>query len=199
VNERNDDGDIVDPDATTNDPNAANRVVIGSPQPDFVGGFGNTVSYEGFQLRFLFSFDYGSEIFDGGGEFKTANARFRDNQHVSQLDAWEESGDQTDVPEARLFEANGVAESSRYLYDGSYIRLKNVNLTYTLPQQLLQDLSISRGSIFVTGQNLLTFTDYRWWDPEANADAFSGNIGFGNEFYTAPQTRSVTGGVRFSF
>jgi hypothetical protein len=199
VNERNDEGEIVDPDATTNDPNAANRVVIGSPQPDFVGGFGNTVSYKGFQLRFLFSFDYGSEIFDGGGEFKTANGRFRDNQHVSQLDAWQEPGDQTDIPEARLFEANGVAESSRYLYDGSYVRLKNVNLTYNLPQQLLQNLSISRGSIFVTGQNLLTFTDYRWWDPEANADAFSGNIGFGNEFYTAPQTRSVTGGVRFSF
>jgi len=199
VNERNDAGEIVDPGATTNDPNAANRVVIGSPQPDFVGGFGNTVSYKGFQLRFLFSFDYGSEIFDGGGEFKTANGRFRDNQHISQLDAWEEPGDQTDIPEARLFEANGVAESSRYLYDGSYIRLKNVNLTYNLPQRLLQDLSISRGSIYVTGQNLLTFTDYRWWDPEANADAFSGNIGFGNEFYTAPQTRSVTGGVRFSF
>ncbi|MEF8797077.1 MAG: TonB-dependent receptor [Salinivenus sp.] len=199
VNERNDDGEIVDPDATTNDPNAANRVVIGSPQPDFTGGFGNTVSYGGFQLRFLFSFSYGGEIFDGGGEFKTANGRFRDNQHASQLDAWEEPGDQTDVPEARLFVANGVAESSRYLYDGSYIRLKNVNLSYNLPQQLLRDLSISRARIFVTGQNLLTFTDYRWWDPEANADAFSGNIGFGNEFYTAPQTRSVTGGVRFSF
>jgi len=51
----------------------------------------------------------------------------------------------------------------------------------------------------VTGQNLLTFTDYRWWDPEANADYVTGNIGFGNEFYTAPQARSVTGGVQFSF
>jgi hypothetical protein len=199
VNEQNEDGEIVNPEATTNDPNAANRVVIGSPQPDFVGGFGNTLSYKGVQLRFLFSFDYGSEIFDGGGEFKTANGRFRDNQHISQLDAWEEPGDQTDVPEPRLFENNGAAESSRYLYDASYIRLKNVNLSYDLPTRLVQKLSVSNARIFVTGQNLLTFTDYRWWDPEANADAFSGNLGFGNEFYTAPQTRSVTGGIQLSF
>lgn len=199
VNEKNDNGEIVDPDATTNDPNAANRVVIGSPQPDFTGGFGNTLSYKGVQLRFLFSFDYGSEIFDGGGEFKTANARFRDNQHISQLDAWEEPGDQTDVPQPRLFVNNGAAESSRYLYDGSYLRLKNVNLSYDLPTRLVQNVSITNARIFVTGQNLLTFTDYRWWDPEANADAFSGNIGFGNEFYTAPQARSVTGGIRLSF
>jgi TonB-linked SusC/RagA family outer membrane protein len=199
VNERNESGEIVNPEATTNDPNAANRVVIGSPQPDFTGGFGNTFGYGGLELRVLFQFSYGSEIFDGGGEFKTANGRFRDNQHISQLDAWEEPGDQTDVPEPRLFVNNGAAESSRYLYDGSYLRLKNVRLSYDLPTQLVQDLSITNARIYVTGQNLLTFTDYRWWDPEANADAFSGNIGFGNEFYTAPQTRSITGGIRLSF
>ena len=199
VNEKNEDGEIVNSEATTNDPNAANRVVIGSPQPDFTGGFGNTLSYKGVQLRFLFTFDQGSQIFDGGGEYKTANGRFRDNQHVSQLDAWEEPGDQTDVPEPRLFENNGAADSDRYLYDASYIRLKNVNLSYNLPTRLMQSLSVSSARIFVTGQNLLTFTDYRWWDPEANADAFSGNLGFGNEFYTAPQTRSVTGGIQLSF
>jgi len=199
VNEKNDAGEIVDPEATTNDPNAANRVVIGNPQPDFTGGFGNTLSYKGVQLSVLFSFDYGSQIFDGGGEFKTANGRFRDNQHISQLDAWSEPGDQTDVPEPRLFINNGAAESSRYLYDASYVRLKNVNLSYNLPTRLVQKLSVSSAQIFVRGQNLLTFTDYRWWDPEANADAFSGNLGFGNEFYTAPQTRSVTGGIQLSF
>jgi TonB-linked SusC/RagA family outer membrane protein len=199
VNEKDENGNIVDPDATTNNANEANRVVIGSPQPDFTGGFGNTLSYEGFNLSFLFSFNYGSQIYDGGGVFKTANGRFRDNQHASQLDAWQEPGDQTDVPEPRLFENNGAAESSRYLYDASYVRLKNVNFSYSLPTRLVQNLSISSARVFVTGQNLLTFTDYRWWDPEANADFASGNLGVGNEFYTAPQTRSVTGGIQLSF
>lgn len=199
INERDDNGNIVNPDATTNDPNAANRTVIGNPQPDFTGGFGNTFAYGGVQLRVLFSFSYGNKLYDGGGVFKTANGRFRDNQHVSQLDAWSEPGDQTDVPEPRLFINNGAAESSRYLYDASYIRLKNVRLSYSLPPRLLQQLSLNKATIFVTGQNLLTFTDYRWWDPEANADYITGNIGFGNEFYTAPQARSVTGGVQFSF
>ncbi len=199
VNEKNEAGEVIDPETTTDAPGQANRVVIGDPNPDFVGGLGNTFEYKGVQLRTLFNFDYGSEIFGGGDEFKAANGRFLDNQHISQLDAWEEPGDQTDVPEPRLFENNGGQESSRYVYDGSYLRLKNVTLSYELPAPLLQGLSVSNARIYVTGTNLLTFTDYRWWDPEVNADFAAGSVGFGNEFYTAPQARKVTGGIEVSF
>ena len=200
VNEKNEAGDVIDSETTTDDPDEANRVVIGNPNPEFIGGFGNTVEYKGFQLRALFSFDYGSEIFGGGDEFKAANGRFLDNQHVSQLDAWEEPGDETDIPEPRLFENNGGQESSRYVYDGSYLRLKNVTLSYNVPTRFLQEkLSVTNARIFVTGTNLLTFTDYRWWDPEANADFAAGSVGFGNEFYTAPQARKITGGIEVSF
>jgi TonB-linked SusC/RagA family outer membrane protein len=199
VNEKDENGNVIDAEATTDNANEANRVVIGNPNPAFTGGFGNTFEYKGFELRTLFSFDYGSEIFAGGDEFKAANGRFRDNQHVSQLDAWSEPGDQTDVPEPRLFENNGAQESSRYLYDGSYLRLRNVTLSYNLSTRLAQRLSANSARIYVSGANLLTFTDYRWWDPEVNADYVTGNVGFGNEFYTAPQARSITGGIQFSF
>ena len=199
VNEKNENGEVIDSETTTDDAGEANRVVIGNPNPDFIGGFGNTVQYKGFQLRALFSFDYGSEIFGGGDEYKAANGRFLDNQHVSQLDAWEEPGDQTDVPEARLFACNGCQASSRYVYDGSYLRLKNVTLSYNVPSEFLQRFSVTNARIYVTGTNLLTFTDYRWWDPEVNADFAAGSVGFGNEFYTAPQARKVTGGIEVSF
>ena len=201
VNEKNDEGDVIDGETTTNDPNAANRVVLGQPQPDFSGGLGNQFSYAGFGLNVFFNYSYGGKIYDAGGNFKTSNARFFDNQHVSQLDAWQEPGDQTDVPEARLGLSNGDVESSRYLYDGSYVRLKNVTLAYTLPQSLTGRIGASKARLYVTGVNLLTFTDYRWWDPEVNADylAEDSNLSLGNEFYSAPQARKISTGVRLTF
>jgi TonB-linked SusC/RagA family outer membrane protein len=205
VNEMDEDGNIVDPEATTNNPNAANRVVIGSPLPDFQGGVGNEFTYRGFDFNFFWQFVYGNQIYDGGGRFKSANAIFFDNQTTDQLDRWQESGDQTDVPEARLFIDNGQAPSSRYLYDGSYLRLKTVTLGYTLPESILGRFGIDRLRIYATGSNLLTFTDYKWWDPEVNADYLSdedgafGNLSLGNEFYSAPQARRITGGIQFSF
>lgn len=205
INEKDASGNIVDPEATTNNPNAANRVVLGSPLPDFQGGIGNEFTFRGFDLNVFWQFVYGNQIYDGGGRFKSANAIFFDNQTVDQLDRWQEPGDQTDVPEARLFIDNGQAPSSRYLYDGSYLRLKTVTLGYSLPEAFLDRFGITRLRIYATGSNLLTLTDYKWWDPEVNADYLSdesgafGNLSLGNEFYSAPQARRITGGIQFSF
>lgn len=199
VNEQDENGDIVDPEATTNNQNAANRVVVGSPHPDFTGGFGNQFRYKNVDLNIFFQYVYGNEIYDGGGRFKSANGDFFDNQSADQLDRWQESGDETDVPEARFLLANGTAHSSRYLYDGSYLRLKNVTIGYRLPESLAGRVNIQDARIYVTGVNLLTFTDYMWWDPEVNADAWAGNVGQGNEFYSAPQARTISAGIEFNF
>ena len=199
INEQDDDGNIVNPDATTNNPNAANQVVIGDPNPDFTGGFGNEFSYRGFSLDVLFQFVVGNDIYDGAGRFKSANGDYFDNQHANQLDRWQQPGDVTDVPQARFFLGNGVVHSSRYLYDGSYLRLRHVALSYQLPRQYIDGIGLQNARIYVTGQNLLTWTKYPWWDPEVNADFTAGNIGLGNEFYTAPQARSVTTGIQLTF
>lgn len=205
VNEEDENGNIADPDATTNNPNDANRVVLGSPLPDFTGGMNNSIRYRSFDASVFFQFVYGNEIYDGGGRFKSANGIFFDNQTADQLDAWQEPGDVTDVPQARLFLSNGQEDSDRYLYDGSYLRLRTATLGYTLPGTLSDRLRIDRLRIYVTGNNLLTFTDYKWWDPEVNADYLSdepgavGNLSLGNEFYSAPQARSITAGLQFSF
>jgi len=205
VNEQDENGDIVDAEATTNNPNEANRVVLGSPLPDFTGGINNSIRYRNFDASVFFQFVYGNEIYDGGGRFKSANGIFFDNQTADQLDAWQEPGDVTDVPQARLFVNNGQEDSDRYLYDGSYIRLRTATLGYTLPGSMSNRLRIDRLRVYLTGNNLLTFTDYKWWDPEVNADYLSdedgavGNLSLGNEFYSAPQARSITAGVQFTF
>lgn len=185
---------------TTNDPNAANQVVIGDPNPDFIGGITNSFGYKGFDLNIFFQFVYGNEIYNGGGVYQSCSACFFDNQTLDQYeDRWQEPGDITDVPEARLYDFAGSAESSRYLSDGSYLRLKNLNFGYTLPTNVLDRLSIKKARIYFTGTNLLTFTNYDGWDPEVNTDINGGNIAIGEDFYSAPQAKIYTFGVSLGF
>ncbi|MFP8489265.1 SusC/RagA family TonB-linked outer membrane protein [Gracilimonas sp. Q87] len=186
---------------TTNDYSAANDVVIGNPNPDFVGGLTNNFNYRNFDLGVLLQFVYGNDIYNGGGRYQSANGDFFDNQTVDQLNRWQEPGDITDIPEARLFGSNGSNPSSRYISDGSYLRLKSVTLGYTLPQDLLSRLQLRDVRVYMTGVNLLTFTDYEGWDPEVNTDLYdlSNNLNIGNDFYSAPQARTISFGINIGF
>lgn len=184
----------------TNDYNAASRTIIGNPNPDFIGGLNNTLSYKGFDLSFLFQFVYGNDVYNGAGKFQRANFTYFDNQLVEDWEnSWREPGDQTDVPEARLFLSNGDKESSRFLQDASYIRLKTLSLGYNFPSTITNRLSMQSLRIYVAAQNLLTITDYDLNDPEVNTDYLAGNIGQGNDFYAAPQIKTISFGVNIGF
>ncbi|MBN2731368.1 MAG: TonB-dependent receptor [Balneolaceae bacterium] len=180
---------------TTNDPSQANQVVIGNPNPDFIGGLNNSFSYKGFDLSVLFQFVVGNDIYNGGGVYMSSGASYFDNQTADQLDRWQNSGDETDVPEPRLGLGNGNVNSSRYLSDGSYLRLKTLTFAYNLPAELLSKANIRSARLFVTGSNLLTFTNYEGWDPEVTADYLDGNLALGNDFYSAPQPRTFAIGI----
>ncbi|MEX0661643.1 MAG: TonB-dependent receptor [Balneolaceae bacterium] len=182
---------------TTTSYQDANNVVIGDPNPDFIGGLGNRFSYRNFDLNVLLQFVSGNDIYNGGGRYQSANGDFFDNQTSDQLDSWKEPGDVTDVPEARLYLGNGSNPSSRYISDGSYLRLKNVVLGYTLPQSALDRVGLRRVRLHMSAVNLLTFTDYKGWDPEVNYDGYdqSNNLNIGNDFYTAPQARTISFGI----
>jgi hypothetical protein len=118
-----------------------------------------------------------------------------DNQTIDQLRAWKKPGDITDVPEARLFYPNGTDPSSRYISDGSYLRVKSVLLGYNLPASVTKRVKMDRVRIYVRAVNLFTFTKYQGWDPEVNADYQADNINQGVDFYSAPQIKSVVFGV----
>lgn len=184
---------------TTNNPNLANRVVVGDPNPDFQGGVVNNVSYKGFDLSVFLQFVYGNDIYNGGGTFQSANADFFDNQSRDQLDRWQNPGDVTNVPEARLLGGNGTGESSRYIDDGSYLRLKTLTLGYSLPAAVIDRLNLRKVRVYFTGLNLLTFTGYNGWDPEVNTDFTAGNVTLGTDFYAAPQAKTYTFGVNIGF
>ncbi len=182
--------------ATTNNYNEAEEVVIGNPNPDFIYGFRNVFTYSGVEVDVLLQGVYGNDIYDGGGQYFSANgSNGYDNQTLDQLNAWKQPGDVTMVPEARLFFANGTDPSSRYLLDGSYLRVKSLSVAYTIPSTLTSRWGVERLKIYARGQNLFTFTNYKGWDPEVNADYQASNINQGVDFYSAPQIKSIVFGV----
>lgn len=182
--------------STTNNYNDAQDVVIGNPNPDFIYGIKNNFSYKGLDLDVLLQGVYGNEIFNGGGQYMSASgSNGFDNQTRDQLNSWKKPGDITQVPEARLFFANGTDNSSRYISDGSYLRVKAVTLGYNLPKSILSRVRLEKARIYVRGQNLFTITNYQGWDPEVNADFQASEINQGQDFYSAPQLRTVVFGI----
>ena len=200
VNEADDNGNILDPTATTNVYDEANFVVLGSPMPDLIYGLDNTFTYAGLTLNVRFQGQSGNEIQNGGGNFMSCGACWFDNQTRDQLDRWQKPGDITDVPQARLYYGNGEqVRSSRYLSDGSYLRLKNVTLAYDFPARIFGKSGIRDLRLYVTGTNLLTFTKYEGWDPEVTADYLASNTIYGVDFYAAPQPKTIVAGLRIGF
>jgi TonB-linked SusC/RagA family outer membrane protein len=188
----------------TSNYNLAGDLIVGSPNPDFTGGLNNYMEYKGIDLNILLSFVYGNEVYNGGGRYQSANADWFDNQTVDQMERWQNTGDITDVPQARLGDGNGTNTSSRYLSDASYLRIRNINLGYNLPVTLISKIKLSALRIYIGVQNLYTLTKYKGWDPEVNytgtgRDTQNTNIIQGYDFYTAPQARTYTLGVNLSF
>jgi len=191
-------------DGTTNDYNLAEEIIAGSPNPDFTGGLNNYMEYKGVDLNILLSFVYGNEVFNGGGRYQSAAADWFDNQTVDQMNRWQNPGDISDVPQARLGEGNGTNNSSRYLSDASYLRVRNVNLGYNFPVSLVNKIMLSSLRVYIGVQNLYILTKYKGWDPEVNytgtdRSTQNANIIQGYDFYTAPQARTYTLGINLTF
>jgi len=182
--------------ATTTDFNLANYVVIGDPNPDFISGITNNISYKNVGFDFVFQGVYGNDVNLQGDYWMSSNASQYDNQTIDQLDAWQNPGDETDVPENRLLFPNGTeARSSRYLSDASYLRLKTVTLSYTIPEKLTTKMNMTSLRLYASAYNLYTFTNYRGWDPEVSTDSFTDNVYYGIDFYSAPQPKTIVFGV----
>lgn len=189
-------GDIIYRDLNNNgitDPQ--DRTVIGQGMPKFVYGLTNTLSYKSFDLSLFFQGSQGNDIFnstriDLEGMFDSKN------QSTAVLNRWTPDNTNTNIP--RAGEINNVRNSTRFVEDGSYLRLKQVTLTYNLSSSLLEKAGINKMSLYTTGQNLLTFTNYSGFDPEVNA--FGRNaIVQGVDYGTYPQAKTVTFGVNIEF
>ena len=186
-----------DKGGTTHDYDSATRMVVGKYTPNFTGGLTNTFSYKGVDLSFLFYFVTGNNIYNYAGPYMSAGFyNSLDNQTTDMLNAWTTPGQKTNIPRIGYYGA--VADhSSRYLYKGDYLRLKNMTLGYSIPAGAANALKIKSARIYVSGVNLLTFAHYPG-DPEVNTNVVN-NIAGGEDFYTIPQAKTFTVGLNVKF
>jgi TonB-dependent starch-binding outer membrane protein SusC len=189
-------GDLVFDDIDGNGViNSNDRVVIGDPNPVFTGGFTNNLVYGSFDLSFFIQFSYGNDIFNATRIFTEAMTYADENQSVDILRRWQNSGDITDMPRADGDNINANNRiSSRFVEDGSYARLKNITLSYTLNRRLTERIGLRNARIYFTGANLLTLTNYSGMDPEVNYRGDS-NLLRATDFFTYPQARTYTIGI----
>jgi len=174
------------------------RTVIGNPHPIFSGGLENVLSYKGLRLSMFFQYSYGNDIFAGTRRYVEVMKGI-DNQTSAVLRRWQEPGDITDIPRATNADPNeNDRMSSRFVEDGSYLKLKNLRLSYNFSPALIKRLNMHRLEVFLLGQNLLTFTNYSGMDPEVN---YAGQdiLRMGTDFFTYPQAKSLSLGLNFSF
>jgi TonB-linked SusC/RagA family outer membrane protein len=173
------------------------RTVIGNAQPDFIFGFTNSFTYKKFDLNIFFQGSYGNDIFnatriDLEGMFDSKN------QSASVLNRWKQPGDITDMPKAvGNGNVDNVRNSTRFIEDGSYIRLKSITLNYRILDNKKWN-AINSMSVYITGYNLLTFTNYSGFDPEVNAFGNSA-VEMGIDYGTYPQSRTIIVGLNVEF
>ena len=179
---------------------AGDRKKIGNPHPDFIGGFTNNFKYKGFDLSIFLQYSYGNDVFNGSRLY-LESLQGGDNQVEDVVNRWKQPGDITNIPQATsdpVKAAENKRVSSRFIEDGSYLRIKNITLGYTFSQGFLQRLKISSLRLYVSTQNLYTFTYYSGLDPEVNYVGNDNTI-IGTDFFTYPQARSYNFGINLKF
>lgn len=178
-------------------PTADDRRIIGNANPDFTYSLGNTVTYKNFSLNVFLQGAQGNDIFNAT-RINMEGMTDSKNQLATVLDRWQNPGDVTDIPRVSEGNTDNSRISTRFVEDGSYLRFKAVTLSYNLPRKLLDYLTISNLKLYVTGENLITITDYSGFDPEVNA--FGGNNTVqGVDYGTYPQTRNIIMGLNVTF
>jgi TonB-dependent starch-binding outer membrane protein SusC len=178
-------------------PTADDRRFIGNPNPDFIYGLTNTLSYKNFELMIFLQGAYGNDVFNAT-RIETEGMTDAKNQSREVINRWRAPGDITDIPRAVWGSTNNSRLSTRFVEDGSFMRVKAMTLSYTVPQNVLSRVKISNAKVYVTGENLLTFTKYKGYDPEVNAFGGS-NAAIGVDYGTYPHTRNLILGLNLSF
>jgi TonB-dependent starch-binding outer membrane protein SusC len=185
-----------EPDGTLN---GNDQTIIGNPTPDFTWGWNNDVKFKNFDLNVFFQGSQGNDILSY--TLMELNLLSGINNATTEaLDRWTPTHTNTDIPKASVGRTRRV--STRWIYDGSFVRLKNLALGYTLPASVTQRLNMTRFRIYVSAQNVLTITKYKGYDPEVNYNSDSAtdsNRNQGLDYGSYPNAKSYTVGLNIGF
>ena len=171
----------------------SDKTYIGDPNPDFTFGMTNIFTYKNFDLSVLLQGSYGNEIYNAS-RMETEGMYDAKNQSVRVIDRWRRPGMITTIPKAGY----DMKVSSYYIEDGSFLRVKDVTLSYNASVSKLKKIGVTRIQPYFTASNLFTFTKYLGFDPEVNQWGNSGTVQ-GIDWGTYPQTRTFIVGLNIEF
>ncbi|GLC26014.1 SusC/RagA family TonB-linked outer membrane protein [Roseisolibacter agri] len=184
----------------TTSPVAADRQYVGSPHPQYYGGLRNSFTWKAFDLNAFVQFSQGAKVFNLFREYSDDAGYNTDNKIANVLKRWQKPGDVTDVPRASYNGTSGADfVSSRYVEDGSYVRLQDVTFGVRLPSAIVGRGGVSNARLFVTGSNLKLWTDYLGYDPDVNSNGSNANTALGQDFYAYPRARTISIGLSGAF
>lgn len=194
---RNDAGELTgQPDDQLN---SDDRTIIGNPHPDFTWGWNNDFQWKNFDLNLFFQGSQGNDILSYTLMELNLLAGIN-NATTDALNRWTPTNTDTDIPKAVTGRTRRV--STRWIYDGSFARLKNLAIGYNLPAPLLERWKISKFRIYLSAQNILTLSKYAGYDPEVNYQSSgdtNGNRNLGLDYGSYPNAKSYTLGLNIGF
>jgi TonB-linked SusC/RagA family outer membrane protein len=177
---------------------AGDKRIIGNPNPKFTYGITSNMSYKNFDLSIFVQGTQGNDIYN----LSSQGQNYDYGQGLNMLkevyyNHWTPTNLNAKYPVIKTL--SQAQMSNRFIEDGSFVRLKNVQLSYNLPIEKWKIKGLAKGQIYVSGQNLLTITKYSWYDPEVNSYGSSNSIVQGVDHYVYPTAKTLTFGVRASF
>ena len=178
----------------TSDYNKASYIYAGSPEPKFTGGFNTSFSWKGLSLSAFFEYKTGNKVLIIENRYINSDgSQMSMNQSTRSLNYWQAPGDTGVFPKPVAGNSSNsyAMPSTRWLQDGSYLRVKDITLSYNLPEKWVNAINLKAVKVYVSGLNLYTFHDVDFWDPERGLDG----MGYG----VYPMTKSLVGGVEVSF
>jgi hypothetical protein len=199
---RDESGNIIEQGGTTNVYTEAGFQVVGKATPKFVGGFTNTLSYKGVSLYVAANFIYGNTVYHRDRESYDADGAYLGYNMMRLQDGWSrwsEAGDVATHPKPVM---NGNKHSnktsSRYLEDGSFLRIKNIALSYELPKNIINKVKLNSCKVYISGDNMFTFTNFSGLDPEVSLQNSTWSLA-GMYAFNYPVSRQMLIGFDITF
>ncbi len=178
--------------------NDSDRIVVGSPNPDFTGGWNNSFTWNGLNLSIFLTYSYGADIYAAWMAGPTRMGNYQGLLKEWTENRWTGPGSTNKYPRpVYSYHGNNSRASTYYLKDGSFIKLKSVMLSYNLPEKWTDAMRMKDVRVYVQGENLALFSKYPGWDPEISVSLSPQLIGIDN--YGVPSPTIYKLGVNISF
>lgn len=176
----------------------ADKTYIGDPNPDYIFGVNTRLSYKNFELSVFLQGVQGNDLLNISSINNTIDYGIGLNMPREVFhNHWTPENPNAKYPKPSI--STKATMSDRFVEDGSYVRLKNIQLAYNLPVDALELDWLRSFQVYISGQNLLTFTKYSWWDPEVNSQGGPNSVNQGLDYFSYPMSKAVTVGLRAGF